>query len=110
MFALACFVMSGVPLNDAISNILMFAGRKMIEAGKNRQKIKSPVCEGVLRTEFGRALLGTLSGITFEAEIESDRGKTKVRFLLDPDLTRAELNEGFWVDTDFAQAEHATYN
>ena len=105
---LYCLMVSGVPLSDEVTDVLLRTTRTMLRKGKERQSVRSDVCEGVVETRFRIANLGSLIGFVFRAEVESDAGKTTVRFLIDSqDISDEEfehLERGGWSEYPASRA------
>lgn len=49
---------------------------------KSATKVAGDILSGTVRNLRKHALLGTIGGPTFEAEVETERGKGTIRFLL----------------------------
>lgn len=66
--------------------------------GKNVRKIfKNEDGEGMMTTEFATANLSGLHGIIFEADIETEAKKGKVKFLVRPvDVSKYNDEDFIW--------------
>ncbi|MBI4132305.1 MAG: hypothetical protein HY474_01600 [Candidatus Sungbacteria bacterium] len=103
-----------VSLNDRMRNVLLAAATEMMrqqgEKGAGRRRVKDDDIEGLLETQFRISCLGPLAGIEFRAEVETDLGKGKVKFIVDALLTD-DLKRGQWVDvTDHLRKAEAAVN
>ena len=116
---LHCLMVQRVSLNDRMRNVLLAAAIEMLrrqgEKGAGRRSVKDDDIEGVVSTRFQFACLGSFAGIEFLAEVETDFGKGKVKFIADPRLAPFEaedLERGQWSDiTDLLRkAEAAPLN
>ena len=94
-----CLMVSGMPFTDVVANVLLRTSREMLRRGAERCVIRADDVEGVVETRFHTAVLGSLAGVVFQAEIETDAGKTKTRFIVDSaeisdeDFERIEMGE-----------------
>ena len=94
-----CLMVSGIPLDDMILGVLLRAARDMLRNGAERLAIRTDDAEGIVETRVHTAVLGSLAGVVFQAEIETDAGKTKTRFIVDSaeisdeDFERIEMGE-----------------
>ena len=78
-----CLMVSGVPFNKIVTDTLVTTARDMLRCGAERRAVRAADIEGVIETRFKTAVLGSLTGIVFRAEIETDEGKTRTRFIVD---------------------------
>lgn len=116
---LYCLMVQRVSLNGRMRSSLLTAAAEMLrrqgERGAGRRRVKDDDIEGVVSTEFQFACLGSIAGIEFSAEVETDLGQGRVTFLVDPRLGFLEdegIMGGRWTDvTDrFRRAEAAPNN
>ena len=114
-----CLMVQRVSLTDSTRNTLLLAAIEMLrrrgEKGAGRRRVKTDDIEGLISTRFRPAFLGSISGIEFSADVETDLGKGKVRFLVDPGFCGLDVEEVMdvrWQDvTDrFRKATSAPYN
>jgi hypothetical protein len=110
MFKWACLMVSGMPLRDEVRTALALAALRMIKSGENHRAVKSEDCEGIIRTEFRESFFGSFSGVIFEADVESEKGHTKTRFLFDPETEEDEILAGTWIQSRPERANRAAYN
>ncbi len=73
---------SSFPLTPALAMTLYEAAFDLHTNDKTTTKVAGDVLSGTVRNLKKHAMLGTIGGPTFEAEVETDRGKGTVRFLL----------------------------
>lgn len=116
---LYCLMVQQVSLTDRMRNVLLAAAIEMLrrqgEKGAERRRVKDDDIEGLVTTRFRPACFGSLAGIEFFAEVETDLGKGKVKFITDPYLALFEIEdseEGRWTDVTnlLRQAEAAPLN
>ena len=93
-----CMMWSGF-LDSNVHNTLFLAAREMVRDHREKQMIRNEWCEGLVRTKFTPALIGAVSGIIFDAEVETERGKSTVKYLvrtadLDEDIGELEWTFG----------------
>lgn len=93
---LLCLMTSGLSLTDEMAHLLLRTAVDMIRKRARKQNFKSAEGEGRLTTDFAYALLGCSGGTQFEAEVETNLGKGRVRFIA-KDLTPEQLELGAWV-------------
>ncbi len=111
MFEIFCLMVSGFGLTDRMRTQLFRAAKTMVENGKQKQPIKNDDFEASIRTDFKYTGLGSFYGILFIAEVESDRGETKVTYIVrTKDLEKVNLDECFWLTHDSHLVEKAPYN
>jgi len=91
---IACLMVQQVSLTDGMRSALLMTAREMMlregEKGAGKRRVKNDDIEGLVRTHFLPAQLGSFSGIEFLAEVETDLGKGKVKFIADPRITMAK--------------------
>lgn len=90
---------SSVPLEQALAMTLYDAAFELQRTGARSMKVAGDLATGTVTNLKKHALLGTIGGPTFEAELETARGKGQVRFL----LTRSGLELRGLLDVPKAQ-------
>ncbi len=94
---------NGRPLSEEVRDVLLAKARQMALDRKKRLNIKSPVCEGVVYTQWKYGSMGTISGVEFTAEIVTNTGETMVTFL----VRNFDLDaEGEWGLVSLQSLEH----
>jgi hypothetical protein len=73
---------STFPLTPALAMTLYEAAFDLHSKDKGATKVAGDILSGTVRNLRKHAMLGAIGGPTFEAEVETDRGKGKIRFLL----------------------------
>ena len=73
---------SSVPLTSALAALLYQAAFELHSEGRTVTPVSGDVVTGRVRSLGKDMLLGTIGGPAFEAELETERGAGKVRFLL----------------------------
>lgn len=73
---------SSVPLSAALATTLHHAALALYTGGGSRSDVAGDLVSGEVRNLGKDMLLGTIGGPAFEAELETERGHGKVRFLL----------------------------
>ncbi len=76
---------SSVPLTAALAATLHQAAWDLYERDGGATPVAGDVMSGRVRNLRKEMLLGTIGGPAFEAELETERGPGKVRFLLTRD-------------------------
>lgn len=77
-----CQMLSGMPLTGQISQALFDGAKKMWADGEEKLDVSTQEFEGRIRTQGKHSLLGSIGGVLFEANIETDLGSTNVRFIV----------------------------
>jgi hypothetical protein len=85
---------STFPLTEAVAMTLYEAAFELHRTGASRQKVAGDILSGTVKNLKKHAMLGPIGGPTFEAEVETARGKGTVQFL----LTRTGLEAQGLVD------------
>jgi hypothetical protein len=67
----------------------------MLAKGQTRTRIKTTDLEGMISTNFEIKSLVTNSGVEFVAEIETKRGRSKVKYLVRHDNLE-DMDESEW--------------
>ena len=97
MSGIYCLMTAGRGLTDEIRTLLYQVACEMFKKGTERESVKSPDCEAVIRTKFEFALIGSIGGTRFIADVETEAGKTHTDFIVhDRDLESA-VEHGVWV-------------
>jgi hypothetical protein len=73
---------SSVPLSAALAATLHQAAFALYTGGGSRSDVAGDLVSGEVRSLGKDMLLGTIGGPAFEAELKTERGHGKVRFLL----------------------------
>lgn len=81
-WVLISVLFSSVPLTAALAMSLHQVAFELYQSGDSEGAVDQPLAHGVVRNARRDAMLGTSGGPMFEAELETERGKAEVRFLL----------------------------
>ena len=73
---------SSIPLTSALAAMLYQAAYDLYAGGGSVTPVAGDVVSGRVRSLGKDMLLGTIGGPAFEADLETERGSGKVRFLL----------------------------
>lgn len=79
-----CLMVSGLSLTDSNRSTLFDAAQQMVRNGQTRRKIKGPDFEGIVTTNGEVALMGSVAGYVFHAEIEGEKHHCKASYLIAP--------------------------
>ena len=107
-----CLVAS-VYLDDEERDALSDVALTMATKNRAAQKVKTSRMEGRVTTRFDHAVLGGISGMVFEAEVETDRGRGKVRYIMKIDVAvevRERNLKTRWVKTSPSDSRHPSEN
>jgi hypothetical protein len=97
MIDFTCLSSRGVMLDEGDRIWLVLAACEMAHKGQAHRQVKDEGIRGDIFTNFRRAVIGSISGIAFEAEITTPKGDIAVRYLvsdLDLDKSRNDLLAG----------------
>lgn len=73
---------SSQPLNSSLAMTLHQAAYDLYQRNDSVQEVMGDLVHGKVRNLKKDMMLGTIGGPAFEADIETERGSGKVRFLL----------------------------
>jgi hypothetical protein len=83
----------GCNLSEAACDALFCAACDCIKKGKRSQKVKNDDVEGEVHTEYESGMTGSIGGILFEGDIDTEEGSTQVKYIVLPhDLQKARKN------------------
>ena len=102
-----CLMVSGVPLTSEVREVLYQAAKRIARKSESWGRIKDISCEGRLQTDYSHVMLGSASGIKFTAEIESERGSTKVSFIIPEEAIAIEDDDSEAIWTAMPATQHA---
>jgi hypothetical protein len=86
-WVLISVLFSSFPLSEAVAMCLHEAAYGLHRSGGSVAPVAGDILSGKVHNLRKQALIGTIGGPVFEAQVETDRGKGLVRFL----LTRAGI-------------------
>ena len=81
-----CSIRADVPITGAMGEYLIRIAIEMVESFEAKRNLKTDQMEGQLTTTFGRAVIGTIAGVRFDAIIETEQGAGKIIFVLQDHL------------------------
>ena len=94
-----CVMFSGLPLTDDVRSALFRAACELYQKQQRETKLKTDDFEGAVQTAGERSSLGGFYGILFNAEIETNLGKTTVRYIVsEADIENADPDHGLWIE------------
>lgn len=93
-----CLVVKGGMLVDEVCDVLYDTAQEMVRRGVRKRKLKVHDMEGQVRTKFRHAHFGSVSGIVFEADVETDERTYQVSFVIEPSKIRSD--QGVWEEWD----------
>jgi hypothetical protein len=77
-----CLMVVQVGLTDFMADVLFDTACAMMRSGSRQKRINEDYIEGKITTEFKEQSLGSVSGTEFNADVETELGKGKVKFLV----------------------------
>ena len=86
---------SSFPMTSSLAMTLYQAAFELQQTDARQKKVSGDVLSGTVRNLKRHAVIGSVGGPTFEADVETERGHGLVRFL----LTREGLEAQGLVDT-----------
>lgn len=97
-----CIMVSGMPLDEMVSDALWRTAWNMFHSNKGEQLLVTDFCKGIVRSEFKNILLVGIGGIEFEGDIATDKGSTKVIFIVShSELESEHRSPGKWIPLKF---------
>lgn len=91
-----CLMFSGKSLSDAAYEALYQCACDCVVKEKYERKVFHDDVRGVVHTDFDFAMMGTVGGIIFEGEVETEKGNTTVKYIVNLyDLENARRNLDF---------------
>ena len=111
-YRFACLSTS-INLDEETRGAISEAAYRMAVAYKAKEKFKTEEAEGHVTTQFGYAVLGGISGMVFEAEVETDHGRGKIRYILKVDVAheaRQKNQEVRWDEVELWPSNHPGEN
>ena len=86
-------------LNDYMRTRLFEIAREMYLKKKEQARLKEDRFEAVVKTELKYSGIGSIYGVMFTAEIESDEtGRTNAAYIVcTHDLEKVDPRQGFWM-------------
>ncbi len=75
-----------VCVTPSIAERLMLNACEMARQYKAARRVKTDEMDGRITTQFAHTCIGSVSGQLFEADVETERGSGKVRFIVKMDL------------------------
>jgi hypothetical protein len=79
---LLSILFSSFPMTPELAATLYEAAFDLHTKDAKQKKVAGDALSGTVRNLKKHALIGTIGGPTFEAEVETERGKGMVRFIL----------------------------
>lgn len=81
-WVLISVLFSSFPLEEPLALALHRVALELFRTDTSAAEVEQGLAHGVVRNARKEAAIGTLAGPVFEAELETERGKAEVRFLL----------------------------
>src|SRR5687768_6446981 len=81
-WVLISVLFSSIPLNEPLANALYQVAYELNQTGGGTGEINGDLAHGRVVNLRKDVLVGTMGGPSFEAELETERGKASVRFFL----------------------------
>lgn len=79
-----CLMVQSISLTSSERRLLFDIACEMVKKGINSKKIKDPEMDGIIKTNFEEKLVGAIGGVEFFAEVGTELGEGKVKFLVRP--------------------------
>lgn len=97
-----CLMTASVSLSSKMADVLFDTACQMIKDDSKRKRFKKEGFEGTIRTSFDAKALSGISGTEFFADVESELGSGKVKFLV-READAKIRNELSWVPLFFME-------
>lgn len=91
-----CLMTTSVALDSRMRDVLFDTACLMLKRGSSKKKFADPSIEGMITTAFEEKALGAIVGAEFHADVETDIGRGKVKFIVRP-ADADKRNELDWV-------------
>ncbi len=91
-----CMLTSSVALDSHRADVLFDTACLMIRDSVSRKLVRSEEIMGIITTSFIERTVGSIVGVEFNADVETELGSGKVRFLVRPSDV-SKRNELVWV-------------
>lgn len=91
-----CCMFNGKALTDGLRDTLWRVACVMIRNQRKEQVFRHDDGEGVVLTEFDTALIGTVGGPVFQAQLDTPKGKTVTTFIVTDADIRAGMDAPWW--------------
>ena len=92
-----CIMFSGTPVSDAVADCLFEAACSCIIKEKNEKKIYHDDVRGMVHTNFDYGSTSEVSGILFEADVETEKGDTHIKYVVRDHDVEAARKYGKWL-------------
>lgn len=92
-----CLMVSSVSLDNNMRNALFEAACIMVKKNSPRMDVGGSNFEGVVYTAFETKTLSSLAGIEFLAEIATELGQGKIKFLVRESEIEVALDDLAWI-------------
>lgn len=91
-----CVMLAGISLNETVRNLLFNKAQEMFQKKESSCTIAEDECEGYIQTDWQYESIGGTSGVLFKSELETNRGKVDVTYIVRP----CEVNnyDAEWLD------------
>lgn len=108
-----CVMFSGAALSEAACDALFQAACDCVRDEKYEKKVVHDDVVGIVHTDFDYGITGDIGGIVFEAEIETEQGDSKTKYIVRRrDLEKARhqvIWEKFNAEEFFEQMKKKSY-
>ena len=91
-YTLIYLAFCGFPLPNEVNYDLLQFARKLYKKGGRSLKFKTDSSEGMIFTGHETCGVGSMFGIRFTAEVDTNRGSTKADFLISEDVLTLEAD------------------
>lgn len=89
-----CFAVKKGSLDDHMRDVLFLGAVQLMRDRSARKTLKSTRLNGLIRTAFQHAVLGTIGGTKFAAALETERGSVEVTYIVRDEDIAAEIESG----------------
>lgn len=98
-YDIACVVLQGSRLTDSVRTQICITASELMKRGAKKIKTKTDDFEGFVSTQGKTGVLGSIAGIVFVADGESDEGRIRVEFIMRFPVSQKSFDDGetFWM-------------
>ncbi len=92
-----CLVVERGSLGDHMRDVLFLGAVALLQDRSEERALRSSQCEGVVRTEFRPAQLGSICGTKFAASLDTDHGRVEITYIVrDRDIDNETARQAYF--------------
>jgi len=109
MSQLYCFFTKGDSMSFEVSDFLLLSAHDLMRSKRRKKRLtlKSINLTGEITTDYKIGILNGITGIQFDAIVDSEEGSVKVSFIVRPLKDLTELRGREWCRTPYSWSKEA---